>query len=310
MIVAVTGVSSRLGAELVAALDREERVTAIVGLDRVAPGFGSSKLRFVRRDIRDEELRRDLRGCDAVFHLAFLFQPPLPHMAEVHSINVDGSKNLCDAALCSGTRKLLITSSVAAYGAFPDNPVPIGEDRPIRLMEPEFYYNACKYRVEMYLDVLEAGHPELQVTRFRPCTILGRCHSHAMSRRVYLSPCPDVPMQFLWVDDMVSALMLGLMSDARGAFNIAGDHPMTWREVAAQTGKRSISIPYRPTLWFAELTSRLGLQRHLPPGWLRMARYPVVMDCTKARRELGWAPLHDTPGAVRQFHSWNSPRGG
>lgn len=301
MNVAVTGVSSRLGGVLVAALDQEDRVAAITGFDRVSPGFSSAKLKFVERDIRDPAMGRELRGCDAVIHLAFLFQPPLPPLAEVHAINVGGSQNLFDAALREGVPKILLASSVAAYGAFPDNPVPLSEEHPIRLMAPAFYYNACKFQVERQLDVLEAAHPEIVVTRFRPCTILGRYHSHTMSRRVFVTPCPDVPMQFVWVDDMVSALMLGLMEDAPGAFNIAGDHPLTWREVARLAGKAHVTVPYHAVLWLAELTSRLGVQRRLPPGWLRMARYPVVMNCAKAKRVLGWRPRHDTGGAVRQL---------
>lgn len=301
MRIAITGVSSRLGRELVSLLDRDAAVVEILGFDRLEPRCGSKKLKFVKRDIRDDRIRRDLQGQDAIVHLAFIVQPPIPALKEVYSVNVDGSRNVFDCAVKAGVRKIVFASSVAAYGSFPDNPVPISEQHPIRLMKPAFYYNAGKFHVEVYLDELETKHADLLVTRFRPCTIAGRCFSHVLSRRVFLNPCPDVPTQFVWIDDVVQAFQLALRKDAPGAFNIAGDHPLTFREIASAAGRIGLSVPYRLALWFAGITHGLRMQEKLPPGWVRMSRYPVVVDCEKAKQILGWTPLYDTQGAVKQF---------
>ena len=185
-----------------------------------------------------------------------------------------------------------------------DDPVPISEQHPIRLMAPAFYYNASKVHVDACLDELEAKHANLLVTRFRPCTIAGRCFSHVLSRRVFLNPCPDVPTQFVWIDDMVKAFHLALLKDAPGAFNIAGDNPLTFREIASRGGRIGLSVPYPLALWFARITHGLRIQKKLPPGWVQMSRYPVFVDCEKAKRILGWAPRYDTHGAVMQFFEY------
>jgi UDP-glucose 4-epimerase len=301
MRIAITGASSRLGAALVPLLERDDGVSEILGLDRAEPAYGSGKFRFVRRDVRDERIGDDLRGQDAVVHLAFLYQPPLPAWKEVYSVNIDGSKNLFDCAVKAGVRKIVFASSVAAYGSFPDHPVPISEQHPIRLMSPVFYYNACKFRVETCLDELEARHADLRVTRLRPCTIAGRGFSHVLSRRIFLNPAPHVPTQFVWMDDIVQAFHLALIQDAPGAFNIAGDRPLTFRDIASIGGRTALSVPYPLALWFAGITHALRMQKRLPPGWVRMSRYPVVVDCEKAKKVLGWAPRYDTRGAVMQF---------
>ncbi len=305
MRVAISGISSRFAADLVAALEQDGRVTQIVGLDRVAPRSLSPKVTFYRRDIRDPAIAEAIRGCDTLVHLAFVFLPPIPPLKEVYAINVEGSRNVFSAAARTGVRKIVYASSVASYGAFPDNPVPITEDHPLRLMTPPFYYNETKLRVERMLDELEQASPDLTITRLRFCTVAGRYPTPVLRRKIFATPSLDVPMQFVWVDDLVQAFLLALERDAPGAFNIAGDNPLSWRELGRITRKRTLALPYRLTLLLARATYGLGLQRQLPPGWLRMARYPVVVDCTRARQVLGWRPRFDTGGAVTEQLKFN-----
>ena len=310
MKVAITGASSRLGAELVSRLESESGISQILGIDRCEPAHRSKKFTFIRRDIRDERIRKDLQGYDAIVHLAFIIQPPLPPLKEVYSVNIDGSKNVFDCAIRANIKKIVFASSVAAYGSFPDNPTPLTEEHPIRLMTPEFYYNAGKFHVEKCLDALETVHSGLIVTRIRPCTILGKVSSHLMSRRVFINPCPDVPVQFVWIDDSVNAFCLALLKDTPGAFNIAGDIPLTWREIASLADRMAVTVPYHVAHSFAKVSYSLGLQKRLIPGWIRMARYPAIMDCSKAKNVLGWAPQYDTRGAVSQFFEYDNQRVG
>jgi len=80
---------------------------------------------------------------------------------------------------------------------------------------------------------------------------------------------------------MVKAFHLALLKDAPGAFNIAGDNPLTFREIASRGGRIGLSVPYPLALWFARITHGLRIQKKLPPGWVQMSRYPVVVDCEK-----------------------------
>ncbi len=308
MKVAITGISSRFAEELVSLLERDDNITHILGIDRMKPKVVSPKITFAKRDVRDRAILQDMKGYDAIVHLAFVYLPPIPRFKEVYSINVDGSRNVFNCAREAGVRKIVYASSVASYGAFPDNPMPIKEDHPLRLMEPPFYYNETKFRVEKLLDVLEGESPETNITRIRACTVTGRYFSPILSRRLQINPSLAVPMQFVWVDDVVQAFYLALQKEARGAFNIAGDNPLSWREINAQTGAVSVPVPYHLTHLLVKTFFKLRLQKRLPPGWLRMSRYPIVVDCEKAKASFGWKPRYDTRGAVLQWYG-HSVRG-
>ena len=68
-------------------------------------------------------MKETLAGCDTLIHLAFIVGRPysMP-LAEAASINLEGTWNTCRAAAEAGVRKLVVSSSVAAYSTLPDNP--------------------------------------------------------------------------------------------------------------------------------------------------------------------------------------------
>ncbi|MDQ3742501.1 MAG: NAD-dependent epimerase/dehydratase family protein, partial [Actinomycetota bacterium] len=64
-----------------------------------------------------------------VVHLAFIV---LGASDRTRDINLEGSRNVFEAAVAAGVKRLVYTSSVAAYGFHEDNPVPLGEEVPTR----------------------------------------------------------------------------------------------------------------------------------------------------------------------------------
>ena len=297
MKVAISGVSSKLGSGLVPLLGSDETITEILGIDIKEPHFSYSKLRFIKKDVRDKSLIEDLKGYDAVIHLAFVVDPPLPK--DTYSINIEGSQNFVDCAIRAGVKKIIYTSSIAAYGAFPDNPVPIKESHPVRLMKYHYFYNETKYIVEKYLDEVEKKNHDVIITRFRPCIILLGLGSLSIRIKNWLvNHAPDINMQFIWIDDLVKAFHLALKKDARGAFNLAGDNQRSWRELANKLGMKVLNLPYRLTLVITTLLYKLKIQKLLLPGLLRISRYPITVDTSKAKLQLGWTPKYDTLGAV------------
>src|SRR5688572_13160178 len=92
------------------------------------------KTEFVKGDVRDFEAMRSLlerERPDALVHLAFVLNP-IHDEARMYDIDVNGTEAVLRAATEAGTGHVLVTSSATAYGAFPDNPVPITEDWPVR----------------------------------------------------------------------------------------------------------------------------------------------------------------------------------
>src|SRR4051794_37668725 len=129
MRVAVTGGSGQLGTLVLRRLADDRSVKEIVALDRRPPLIVSGKLRDVRADVRDPAIGEHLRGCDALIHLAFVVAKRGAR-AEQDDINVRGSANVFRAALTGGVRRILYSSSVAAYGIVPGLPVPVTEGTP------------------------------------------------------------------------------------------------------------------------------------------------------------------------------------
>ncbi|MGZ3440179.1 MAG: NAD-dependent epimerase/dehydratase family protein, partial [Polyangia bacterium] len=129
MRIAVTGAAGQLGTVVLRRLAVERGVTAIRSLDLRPPAVASGKLEHVRADVRDRDFARFLDGCDALVHLAFIVTgaPPRPVF---DAINVGGSKNVIEAAVKVGIKKIVYTSSVAAYGVVHGHPRPIVETTP------------------------------------------------------------------------------------------------------------------------------------------------------------------------------------
>jgi len=300
MKVAITGISSKLGKALFPLLDSDPDITEVLGIDIVDPKIDSSKLRFIKEDVRDKCLLDEFQGYDVIIHLAFIVDQPLPGLKETFSINISGSANVFNCAIKAGIKKIIHTSSIAAYGAFKDNPAAIKEDFPLRLMNPLFYYNATKYYVEKYLDRLEKRFPDLIITRFRPCIIGFPGTLNLVSGKMVITPSPNVKMQFIHYTDLIQAFYLAIKKDAPGAFNLAGDNPLTWKEVSIKMHKGLLNLIYPLILVIIEYTYKLRLQRLLGPGWIRVSKYPIVLDTTKAKEELGWKPKFDTLGTIIQ----------
>jgi UDP-glucose 4-epimerase len=254
--------------------------------------------------VRAPEIEKDIAGVDAIVHLAFIVMP-IRSESETDSINIGGTKNVFEAAARAGIKNIVYTSSVASYGAWPDNPIPIKEDFPRRPM-PDFYYSRTKAIIENWLDTFEKDHPDIRIVRLRPCIFVGPKINNLMrdayTRRIIPAFTDyDPPVQFAWDEDVAQAIHLGLKKNVRGAFNIAGDGMMTMREMAGELGKIVIPMPYKFSLAMAKLFWKLGLSKMLHAGWIECSRYPIIVDCTKAKTELGWKPTHTTIEALHHF---------
>src|SRR6476469_10007483 len=105
-------------------------------------------------------------------------------------------------------------------------------------------------------------------------------------------PDPGIPFQLVHHDDVAAAMRAAVQGRGTpGVYNLAGDGQLTMGDLADALGWYSIPIPELGTAAAAELTSRLPF---MPPeaAWLQALRVPVLMDTTKAKRELGWRPKY------------------
>lgn len=91
-----------------------------------------------------------------------------------------------------------------------------------------------------------------------------------------------------------------LLSDARGAFNLAADPPIDRAELARVLHARPLKVSRRVFRAGAAATFALRLQPS-EPGWLDMAFAVPLLDCTRARFELGWEPRRAATDALTEL---------
>jgi UDP-glucose 4-epimerase len=232
---------------------------------------------------------------------------------ESQRINLAGTRNVFEATVSADRpRRLVYSSSLAAYGYHADNPVPLTEDVPAR-GSPEHYYSAQKAACEALLRQTTAG-ADLEVYVLRPCIVAGpeatllvrslpwrRAAEHLpdTARRMLgrvpglpVLPDPGVRFQLVHHDDVATAVCLAVVgAGPPGTYNLAGDGEVTLSEFARALGGSAVPVPCALVGLASTLVERLPF---LPAEmeWVHAARHPMLMDTTRARRQLGWVPAH------------------
>ncbi len=312
--VAITGPTGDLGQALVGALERSRSVKQIVGMARSPfdpSEHGWKKTGYRRGDVLDRASVESLvDGADVVVHLAFII---MGGRDETRTINLEGSRNVFEAALASGAQRLVYASSVAAYGFHADNPEVLTENVAARGTD-DFYYSAQKAELEGLLsDLLDDAEVDAYV--FRPSIVSGPTGGVIMDNIPYLQlgarlpgpvrrllevmpvlkpviPDPGVPFQLVHHDDVATAMRAAVQGrGSPGVYNLAGDGRLTMSDLADALGWYSIPVPELGAAAAAELTARLPF---MPPeaAWLQAFRVAVLMDTAKAKRELKWRPRY------------------
>lgn len=302
MKVVVTGGSGQLGTLVLERLVTEPKVREIVSLDLVPPAVPSSRIDWRIADMRDPGLERHLEGANALIHLAF-FVARQASVETMYAVNVEGSKRIFDAALEHGVRRIVYSSSVAAYGVVAGHPRPVVETTP-RKRTQTLTYADNKYEVEAYLDDFERAHPEVAVVRLRPGILLGSRLAHtreALVRRRLMPIVGDGRSPIVWDEDVADAVVLALTKDVRGAYNLAAEDPLPGEELARLGGFRPVRVPGRAAA--AAVRASRALEpllgdRRRDAGWIESANVDLFVSSRKAREELGWRPRYPTSADV------------
>jgi nucleoside-diphosphate-sugar epimerase len=320
--VAITGPTGEIGQAVVTALERSREVGRILGMARrpFHPSTrGWKKVSYRQGDVLDGDAVQALvRDADVVVHLAFMI---MGGAKESRVVNLVGSRNVFEAAVSAGAKRLVYASSVAAYGFHRDNPQPLTEEVPAR-GSAAHYYSAQKAEVEALLAATLAGSatagyvlrpcivagpdapllidslPYTQISERLPAPVLSLLDGVPILRPVL--PDPGVPFQLVHHDDVASAVRAAVLGRGTpGAYNIAGPGEMTIKLLAEELGWYSIPVPELAVDAVADIVGRLGF---LPAQaqWIAAFREPVIMSASKARRELGWRPRHDALQTLRQ----------
>lgn len=303
--VLVTGSAGYLGSLLVASLAARTQATTdaprcalVVASDVREPPAAAQVEGIVYEmlDVRAPELRGLLERhrIDTVVHLAAIVTPgPGSNRAFEHSVDVLGTRNVLDACIAAGVRRLIVTSSGAAYGYHADNPAWISEEQPLR-GNPEFAYADHKRQVEAMLAEARTRHPALEQVVFRVGTILGEGTRNQITalfekpRLIAVRGAPS-PFVFIWDRDVVGAVERAVFGGPAGVFNLAGDGALAIDEIARRLGKRCLVIPAGVLRAALAVLHAAGLSRY-GPEQVNFLRYRPVLANRQLKEVFGYVP--------------------
>jgi nucleoside-diphosphate-sugar epimerase len=321
MRIVVVGATGNVGTSVLEALGRDESIKSILGLARRLPTTRYAKTEFAVANVISDDLVPHFVGADCVIHLAWAIQPSRDRDL-LWAINVEGSSNVFAAAANARVGSLVVASSIGVYAPGPKRPV--AESWPHDGIASS-WYSRHKAEMERRLDAFEAGHRGLRVVRLRPALTMKR-ESAEEVRRLFFGPflpspltspgrlaiLPHVPgavVQVVHSHDVGDAYRLAATRDVRGAFNVAAEPEIDGRRLAHALGARAVTIPARAARAVAGISWLLRLQP-TSPDWLNLALGVPLLDCTRAREELGWQPAHDGIETIRELLQGLADRAG
>ena len=271
-------------------------------------------------DLRDaQSLKHGMAGCEFVFHVAADYRLWAVHGHELYQSNVDGTRNILQAARDSGVRRVVYTSSVATMG-FGNNGHMTDEATPVAMSNMIGDYKRSKFMAERL--VIETARNGQEVVVVNPTTPIGE-------RDIKPTPTGRIVVDFLkrkfpaYVDtglnlvdvkDCAQGHLLAMEKAVPGERYILGGENLTLKQIldklAAITGlpSPSIRLPYAVAYATGVVDTLVTgkILKHEPRVTLdsvRMGRKKMFVTSAKAQRELGWNP-GPVDGALQRAVDW------
>jgi UDP-glucose 4-epimerase len=306
--VLVTGGAGFIGSHVAdALLVRGHDVTVLDDLSGGFPENVPSAARFIRGSVADHALVDRVfaeHGFEYVFHLAAYAAEGLSHFIKRFNYvnNVVGSVNLINAAVNTGVRGFVFTSSIAVYGGSPI--VPMTEAvRP----EPEDPYGIAKHAVERELAVSQSMF-DLDFMIFRPHNVYGPRQNIGDRYRnvvgIFMNQIlQGQPMTIF--GDGTQTRAFSFIDDVAPVIAGAIDEPAAWNEV--------FNIGADDPCTLNDLAARVAAAMGVEPRITYLAGRHEVHDAhathEKARRILGARPPIALDDGLRRMAAWVREQG-
>lgn len=312
----VTGATGFIGWHVARKLlDRGHRVRALV---RPPGKVRELEVETVQGDLRDpDSLRCAVDGCDLVFHIAADYRLWARDSSELYRSNVDGTRNLLQAARDAGVKRVVYTSTVGCIGMPNDGPG--DENVTVTLNEMSGVYKRSKFQAEQIaLEFARAGLPVVIVNPTAPVgdhdfkpTPTGKIILDFL--RGAMPAFIDTGLNLVDARDTAEGHVLAAERGRSGERYILGCENLTLQQILEHLERISgikaprRRIPYAvayaagmaSTGW-ANLT---GHEPRAPLDAVKMARKKMFVSAEKAKRELGFSP-GPVDGALQRAVEW------
>lgn len=317
----VTGASGFLGSAVARALVHagwQVRTLVRAGSDR--RNLRDLPVDIAVGDLTDEaSLDAALRDCEAVFHVAAEYRLWIPEPGPLYRTNVEGTRNVLNAARRAAVTRIVYTSSVAAVG-LPADGMPGSEETPVNLADMIGHYKRSKFLAEeLVREFARAGAPVVTVNPSTPIgpgdlkpTPTGQIVLDAARGR--MPAYVDTGLNIVHVDDVAVGHLQAFERGRPGERYILGGENMTLRDILTEicrlAGRRppQVRLPHGlllPLAAVSEAVARLsGGTPRMTVDAVRMAGKRMYFTSAKAARELGYrwrAPSEAFADAMRWY---------
>jgi nucleoside-diphosphate-sugar epimerase len=269
-------------------------------------------------DLTDADaVARAVEGVDVVYHIAATYREAGQRADAYRAVNVQGTKNVLDAAARSGVRRVVHCSTGGVHGhvAHP----PANENAPFN---PGDVYQDTKLEAEqLATEYRRTGAIEVVVAR--PIGIYGPGDTRLLKMfrglargRFPMLGSGEVFYHLTYIDDLVEGFRLcgEVAAAAGGIYLLAGPRYTTLNELVTLIAQELNATPPRVhwpvwPFWTAGLVCEavcipLGIE---PPLYRRRVDFYTksrAFDTTRARTQLGYAPQIDLEDGIRRTASW------
>ena len=302
----VTGATGFLGSAVMRCLlTANHEVRVLVRPDSDRKNLENFSVEITEGDLRDHQsLRRAIKGCDNLFHVAADYRLWVPDPETMHEINVNGTRALIMAATEEGIKRIVYTSSVATLGLKQDGSS-ANEDTPSKFTAITGYYKRSKYLAEQMVKQLTDEH-QLPLIIVNPSTPIGPGDIRPTpTGRIVLDTLMgrmpayvNTGLNIAHVDDIAYGHLLAYQHGKPGERYILGGDNMSLLQILQTidaingTQQNRINIPIGLMLPMAWLMEKIAFFTHTEPratlDSIHMAKKLMFFSSEKAHRELGY----------------------
>jgi len=320
----VTGAAGFLGSHITRQLvARGDAVRVLLRASSTNRAIADLSLEYVTGDLRDPaSLDRAMKGVKRVFHVAADYRLWARRSREIYDSNVGGTKNLLEAAKRAGVEQLIYTSTVATIAV--DRPQLPNEFTDARLEEMVGHYKRSKWMAEK--EALNAAKNGLPVIVAMPTTPVGPWDwKPTPTGKIILDflngKMPgyvETGLNFVGVEECAAGHLLVAEKGKVGQRYLLGGENLMLKAMldmlAKITGLRApmLKIPHGLALGVAyanTVFSRLvGREPGIPIEGVKIARHMMFVDCSRAKRELGFQAGPVSAALERAVH-WYEANG-